>query len=118
DAGTICVEGFCRDQTDTCQFNYECAGMSANACVNNGCTAICTDDTDCAGGQTCQGGFCRAASECSSTGDCAIGSHCVDERCLVDCETDPGACGAEEYCAMDGFCRPAWQPEPFCTSDA
>jgi hypothetical protein len=40
----------------------------------------------------------------------------VDERCLVDCEGS-SACAGGEYCAEDDFCRPAWQPEPFCTTD-
>ncbi|RLB45761.1 MAG: hypothetical protein DRJ42_29200 [Deltaproteobacteria bacterium] len=116
--GTTCVEGRCRTDADTCQFNYECSGTASSslACVDNGCTAICGGDGDCAAGQTCQSGFCRATAECTSSSDCISGEHCVDARCLPDCEGS-GACVGNEYCATDSFCRPAWQPTPFCSSD-
>ena len=27
-------------------------------------------------------------------------------------------CDTAEYCGEDMFCRPGWQPEPFCTMDS
>lgn len=114
--GELCVEGLCRSNTETCQFNYEC-GPGA-ACVNGGCTPICGGDADCGSGSTCQGGFCKPnPGECVTSTSCPSGEHCVDGRCLPDCR-DTGTCSSGDYCAEDDFCRPAWQRDPFCrTSD-
>jgi len=112
----VCVEGRCEDLGDTCQFDRECAAGSA--CVNNECAAICGSDTDCADGDSCLRGFCRPASECTSSAMCGAGTHCVDGRCLDDCRGAPSSCASSTFCAADDFCRPDWQPTPFCTVDA
>ena len=112
----VCVEGSCQDVGQTCQFNRECA--PGTVCLNNGCTRICSGDADCVAGDSCQGGFCQPnPNECTVSTDCPSGDHCVSGRCLANCTSD-AQCGTDLYCATDGFCRPAWQSEPFCSQDS
>ena len=110
----VCVEGFCRDPLDACQFAYECG--PGQACINGGCAPICGSDDDCGSGATCQGGFCRPTPECTTTAECGSGEHCVDGRCLPDCRGGE-SCDALDYCAEDDFCRPDWRRDPFCDDD-
>ena len=40
----------------------------------------------------------------------------MDGRCFTDCEG--AACtGTRDHCSEDEFCRPDWQPRPFCDGD-
>ncbi|UJR78844.1 hypothetical protein [Sandaracinus amylolyticus] len=116
-ASEVCIEGYCRPIDDTCGRDRDCA--PGNVCLNNECTGVCTNDAGCAAGDSCQNGFCRPADECTTTSQCDLGEHCVDDRCLPDCSSAARTCGAGSYCAPeDSFCRPDWEPEPFCDEDS
>lgn len=112
----VCVEGDCRAPSSTCQFNYECG--AGRACVDNACVNLCTSAAQCASGQACRGGFCEAdTSECTASAQCSGGEYCVGGRCLADCRS--ATCSsASDACGVDAFCRPSWEPRPFCASDA
>lgn len=116
-AGTeVCVEGACLSPDGLCQFNYQCG--PGRACLNNGCTPICNGSADCGSGSECRDGFCREdRRQCDGTAACAAGSHCVDGRCLPDCEGAASTCAGVDACAADGFCRPDFAPDPFCSDD-
>ncbi len=110
----LCIEGACTDPSSTCQFNYECG--AGRACVDNACVNLCTAASQCASGQTCRAGFCEAdPTECTTSAACGA-DHCVDGRCLSDCRTST-CVGASDTCGADQFCRPTWEPHPFCTTD-
>lgn len=113
--GALCIENRCEAVDDTCQFNRDCAPGSA--CVDNQCTAICTGDSDCEAGDTCVNSFCRPTEDCTTSAMCGAGEHCVNARCLPDCEGSPASCDTGSYCGPDDFCRPDWEPTPFCTVD-
>jgi hypothetical protein len=112
----VCVEGGCRDQESTCQFNNQCG--AGRACVNNACVDLCTSDATCGSGTACIGGLCRPVAECSHGGHCGAGQDCVGGRCLTDC-SEGGVCpSSADMCDEDGYCRPDWRPRPFCTTEA
>jgi Cys-rich repeat protein len=117
----LCIEDFCRDPADVCQFDYQCglsAGGDARACVNNGCDAHCDVDADCqSSGTSCLGGYCVPdRAECASDDQCAAGEACFLGRCLASC-AETGACALiDDACGADGLCRPTWEPTPLCHS--
>lgn len=115
--GELCIEGYCRAREEACELDRDCAPGSF--CLNNECTSNCTSDAECSAGDACIDSFCRPASECTTSSSCSTGEHCVDGRCLPDCSGAGRTCAAGSYCAMeDQFCRPDWEPEPFCEVDA
>ncbi len=119
DAGELCVQDFCRDSAEVCQFNASCgltAALDPRACVDNGCGGVCDEDADCASsGTTCASGFCVPdRTECATHADCDEGSECFLGRCLPSCEGDAVCTRAEDECGPDGLCRPTWAPRPLC----
>lgn len=113
---TLCIEGYCRDRAETCELDRHCA---TGICVNSECSSTCTSDAECAPGDTCQGNSCRAANECTTSAGCDANEHCVDGRCLPDCQASSSICSAGSYCASeDQFCRPEWTPTPFCDENS
>ena len=113
--GSLCIEGACRAPSTTCQFNYECG--AGRACVDNTCVNLCTAASQCASGQNCRSGFCEAdPTECTASSQCGA-NFCVDGRCLPNCRS-ASCSGASDSCGVDEFCRPTWEPSPFCTTDA
>lgn len=115
----VCIEGFCRTVgAETCQFDLECDGNQR--CVDNTCTFGCTTATDCGSGQKCSNGVCVAdPTQCTTSADCGGGRHCVDGRCLQDCLGGGSCSNPKDVCsADDSFCRPDWQQNSFCTTNA
>lgn len=113
----LCIEGYCRPRDETCELDRDCA--PGNLCVNSECTTPCSDDSACSAGDSCQDSFCRPATECTTSSSCGLGEHCLDGRCLPDCRPVGRTCEAGSYCeAEDQFCRPDWQPQPFCDEDS
>lgn len=113
--GNLCIEGYCRTRSETCEFDTQCR---VGVCVNNECTLTCTRNVQCAAGDTCRGGFCRPANECVTSSTCDDGEHCVDGRCLLNCQAGEAVCSLESHCALeDQFCRPNWAPKPLCHED-
>ncbi len=113
-----CIEARCRTKTGLCQFNYQCG--AARGCVNSECAALCTKDSDCGSGTTCQSGFCRApaVAECDVSRSCDGDGHCVDGRCLPRCKGSNDCESSKDVCGEDGFCRADWQPHPTCTGNS
>lgn len=61
-----------------------------------GTAAECCDDTDCSGGDSCNGNVC---SECCDDNDCTGGEVCCNDTCVVgDCCASVD-CGSEVCCA-------------------
>ena len=112
-----CVEGNCRPADEVCQFEFECAGVTGGAvCLNGGCSPLCGSDAECGSGTRCDG-FCRPeAGACDARTACAGDTVCVGGRCLAECTGD-GDCGPLDFCDVDGFCRPDWRRQPFCTTN-
>lgn len=120
-AGALCVQDFCRDAAEVCQFNFQCgltATFEARSCVDNACGSNCAVDADCASsGTRCASGYCVPDhAECVTHADCAEGSTCFLGRCLVSCAGDGSCALAEDECSADGLCRPTWAPKPLCAS--
>lgn len=112
----LCIENECVDVGETCTLDRECPG--GQVCLNAECTVVCATTDDCAAGDVCIGSFCRPQEDCSTSDDCDAGSHCVSARCLPDCRGSDTCDDAAASCEADGFCRPTWEPEPFCTMDS
>lgn len=115
-ASQLCVENQCVDTDTTCQLDRECPG--GQVCLNNECTVVCAGDADCETGDRCMGSFCRPTTNCTDSSSCNAGEHCVEGRCLADCEASGGECDPGAYCATDEFCRPTWERTPFCMVDS
>ncbi|MEM7608551.1 MAG: hypothetical protein AAF411_24620 [Myxococcota bacterium] len=112
-----CIEGFCRDDSALCQFAFDCS--PGQACIDGGCIDICAGSADvCGSGTECDGAYCRPSVQCQSSSQCGAGEHCVDARCLPDCAGSSSCGNGADYCAEDSFCRPDWNPPPFCSRDS
>ncbi len=62
----------------------------------------CTSDRDCAAGESCRGGACRAA--CDGEDSCAEGQACVGGECRARC-VDSRDCRPGEVCEGSGASR-------------
>lgn len=78
--------------TALCNTGRETADLECSTayqvCVPTGTAAGCTKDTDCASGQTCQAGVCKAPTQgatCSGQGQttCTYGEYCGGTTCTA-----------------------------------
>lgn len=115
----VCIEGFCRAVgAETCQFDLECD--ASQRCVDNKCTFECSTVADCGSGEKCTDGLCVVdTNQCTRSSDCGSNRHCVDGRCLQDCEGGGSCSDPQDACSPDdSFCRPDWEQNSFCTTNA
>lgn len=85
--GEVCREGFCREACsaeDACQGELTVCDPARGYCVG------CLQDSDCAGGQSCDAaqGFCVSLG-CTDDAQCAGGQRCDAGRCL---DIEPEGC--------------------------
>lgn len=125
-AGTECRDGMCVNPTEdptpipgVCTTNEDCMGSNLE-CLDGVCVVRegpggCDDDADCAAGEVCVDGECRAEEDsCQFSSECGPGRVCVNEVCTTGC-TDSTQCPAGLEC-VDGFCREG-MTSPDCTSN-
>jgi MYXO-CTERM domain-containing protein len=72
---------------------------------DGGTTTMCTTDSECAGGESCESGMCVRVS-CTSATDCTGGMTCVEGRCRNLCSADPECAGGEVCDTAAGYCVP------------
>lgn len=105
-------KGTCGDPVFTACAPYTCDK------TKNRCATRCTNDAQCATGQTCAGGSCGSSANgasCEKGGDCASG-FCVDGVCCnVECS---GACVSCNQTGSVGHCQyiAADLPDPDCNA--
>jgi hypothetical protein len=108
-AGTSCGSAMCSGSTDTpigaCDGAGTCAqptqSCGAYMCGSGAaCLTMCTSNSDCIAGDTCQSGSCTnlkpLGASCGSTTEC-LSSFCTDGVC---CSSGP--CGSCRSCAVSG----------------
>ncbi len=110
------------DVPGTCTDDSDCA--SGETCVDGDCvedtSETCTTDSDCGTDETCEGGQCVEATgpDCDSDGDCDAGYRCTDGVCVPDTTaecTSDGDCAGDETC-VEGECVAS--STTGCTEDA
>lgn len=76
----------------------------------------CTSQGDCAPGQVCADGVCRADTtpECTGNDDCAEGDFCDDGTCRTD---ETPECVKDDDCTGDELCDDGRCVEPECVKD-
>jgi MYXO-CTERM domain-containing protein len=122
---TICVEQHCTTSTTLgwtrCNGTGDCTLTETANCTPYGCVEVtgpdacgetCSDESDCAAGQFCNGGVCIEkvvqGGECdpAKVGQCLGGLPCVDGVC---CESTCGAlcyaCSQAKTGQANGLCR-------------
>ena len=98
-----------------------CSTPTANGgtCINGHCHPGCQSDANCAAGDRCVDGLCRADTRprpsCRANTDCAAGQMCVGGFCRSACTTDAEccSCGNASICQA-GFCVTPGEAAPMC----
>ena len=67
------------DHDDCCRADADCA--SGQRCDDGHCRAECVCDADCGRGETCESGQC-VRSGCATDADCAQGESCSNGQCI------------------------------------
>ncbi len=129
--------------TVPCNADLDCGGAGAR-CVNGACAArssLCSDTTQCPGGELCVAGLCTpqcsaggscpvgfdcdltnnrnvcSLGGCSTTNDCFNGGVCVEGHCAQRCAAgDASSCPAGELC-VNGGCIPDQHATFTCTNN-
>jgi hypothetical protein len=119
-AGEWCVQGLCRDSSETRQCpggtNAEClSGQRCNT-INLVCEQDlgCTGNADCSAVEVCNAGTQRCVPRCTLETQqdvCLGGEKCVTEMCVQ--------CGSDAECTVGLFCDAAGKcvAEPRCYQD-
>jgi hypothetical protein len=109
----VCTEGQCEDGENVVCTPYGCDAETSM------CTTKCTDNDQCAAGQTCEDGSCglkKRGAKCMGGTECESG-FCTDGVC---CTTEcSGACVSCNQAASMGECTPTAKdlkdPHGICT---
>jgi hypothetical protein len=103
-----CDNGACHSH---CSTDPDCNGGSPNGIYkcNNGACVICTDDSSCSNGETCNTDTGVCEPPCQGDGDCAGFERCQDSKCVPSgCKTDRECVAAtknvEAKCGKDTKC--------------
>ncbi len=72
---------------------------------DSGMAAMCSADSECAGGEVCESGMCTRVS-CTTATDCGGGMTCVGGRCRNLCGADAECAGGEVCDTAAGYCVP------------
>ncbi|MEO6573684.1 MAG: hypothetical protein ABIP89_07595 [Polyangiaceae bacterium] len=118
DSKYSCDNGACHSHCSTdpdCNFGsttgpYKC---------NSGQCVICTDDSECASGDTCNTDIGQCVPPCQGDGDCPGFQRCQDSKCTASgCKTDRECVAAthnvEAKCGKDTKCTVPCQTDLEC----
>lgn len=99
-----CNQGITSDCTYYNQF-CKCDG-SKYQCNNGSCKSVCSTNTDCLNGGTCQNGQCV---QCTQDSNCTNGYVCNNGTCAPPCRNDAdcpsfNTCDGNGHCSDTGGC--------------
>ena len=112
--GQGCEAGICMTPPvgfDNCVYDEDCGVVGAFACINASCHPTCQDREECAEGEACSGGVCRAdvrpiRSCTEGGGDCDGGMDCVRGICRMPCAAEINCADQGDMTVChDDFCR-------------
>ncbi|MBU1218618.1 hypothetical protein KKF34_01080 [Myxococcota bacterium] len=122
DAGKICVDGVCENETPrdpglNCLINEHCG--QNGVCINGECHAPCVDSDDCGTAQVCgTSGICvddpNPGTECTINTDCVDSTDiCINGVCHDSCTVNSDCSNSNDRCD-DGVCVPNDVARPMC----
>jgi hypothetical protein len=117
--GGLCLEPAVG--SDGCVFSEDCGtGTGGFECINATCHAVCASAEECAEGETCQSGVCRASTapvrECGEgLAECATDMICHQGLCRLPCVASINCRDELSVCGDEGFCVSPDEVAPECT---